>query len=449
MALLAEMAELDSEDTTARWGIASIKPKGDYTLVVALQRHVYVEPARQICEKVSPGMMYWMEAHRVRNNEAAGLVHASPRRLCSWWQEPDRVLGVPEELLGDEQPMYSEQTAGALKIISGCGYDPGSAAFRLHSAINEETKHAMAFVRWGDNNPHCSLRQLDAQKDSWALRDAVEQADVLHNHVAYWLLNNTGLAQQSHQLLIRHYHGSRRNGLTNLEPMFDKAKNALLLGARLQLVAEAASFGLSMEWSPIPMPVRRYEALRDRVRQQEDWVPLKGVATKARPFVVAHTPTNMAIKGTDVFRRVMSSLRARGVPVVMRLIHGVSLGEALSRQATSDAMFDSFWLGIQGSGLQAGAMEMPVIAGDADNRVLYEAQIGSCPYTFADCEDELAAQIERLAMDPAYRESEAQRTAAYTRAYHDYAAVARRYEETLARAMNRTDIFTIPMPKAS
>jgi hypothetical protein len=300
---------------------------------VALQRHVYVEPARQICEKVSPGMMYWMEAHRVRNNEAAGLVHASPRRLCSWWQEPDRVLGVPEELLGDEQPMYSEQTAGALKIISGCGYDPGSAAFRLHSAINEETKHAMAFVRWGDNNPHCSLRQLDAQKDSWALRDAVEQADVLHNHVAYWLLNNTGLAQQSHQLLIRHYHGSRRNGLTNLEPMFDKAKNALLLGARLQLVAEAASFGLSMEWSPIPMPVRRYEALRDRVRQQEDWVPLEGVATEARPFVVAHTPTNMAIKGTDVFRRVMSSLRARGVPVVMRLIHGVSLGEALSRQA--------------------------------------------------------------------------------------------------------------------
>jgi hypothetical protein len=433
----------DDPESGAGWGITAHRPPGDYTLVAALQPHIYVEAARGLHEKVRPGMVYWMETERVEANAKAGLVHASPKRACGWWEDAHRVLGV-EPGADVAEPYAAGPSDGALRIASGCGYDPGSAAFRFHSAINEHTKHAMAFVRWGDNNPHCSLRQYDGVNDLWAVRDAVQRADVLHNHVGYWLLNNTGVRQRDDQLLVRHYHGSAKNGRSNLEPLFDKAKRAVVLGARLQLIAEAASFDLPMEWCPIPMPVARYRAWRDRVRREMQWEPLVGPATPARPFVVAHTPTNMRIKGTDVFRRVMQTLRDRKVPVASRLIHGVSLREAIARQAASDATFDSFWLGIQGSGLQAAAMEMPVVAGDHDNRVLYEVEFGAVPYTFANDEAALADQIERLAMDPTYRSTEASRVARYAESVHDYAAVARRYEATLARALGRPDVLTHP-----
>ena len=81
-------------------------------------------------------------------------------------------------------------------------------------------------------------------------------ADVIHQHIAPYVLNNTGLRAQAHQLVIRHYHGSTEKG-THLEPMFDRAQGYTLVGARLALVAEARAEGLTMDWSPIPMPVMR------------------------------------------------------------------------------------------------------------------------------------------------------------------------------------------------
>jgi hypothetical protein len=428
------------QGATGRWGIASIKPPGDYTLVMATNRHRYVEEARSVNELVVPGMMYWMETHRVSGNASAGLVHPVPKLEHDWWMAEGRVLGVEADTM--PAPMFSFETAGALKIVSGCSYDPGSAAYRFHSAINEHTKHAMAFARWGDTNPHCSLRQYDAQGDAFAVRDAVMTADVIHNHVAYFLLNNTGIAPRQDQLLVRHYHGSQQNGRSNLEPIFDKAKQALVFGARLQLCEEGKQFDLPMKWSPIPMPVARYRQLRDRVRKAHGWVPLEGEATEERPLYVSHTPTNTLLKGSETFRKAVLRLQGRGVPIRMDQIQGVSLREALERQALTDCTFDSFWLGMQGSGLQMAAMEQPVVAGDLENQAIYERRIGYVPYTFANDEQTLMAQLERLAMDPSFRAEEAARVAQYCVEYHDARAVAIRYEHDLADALGRRDVLT-------
>ena len=433
---------VESERSTEGWGLGNDKPEGDYTLVVALERHIYVEKERAISQRMLPGMHYWMQTERLDRNTKAGLVHPVRQIPFNWWQAEGRVLGVEGGML---QPRATKEVDGALKIVQGCSYDPGSAVFRFHSAVNEHTKHASAFVRWADTNPHCSLRQYDAYQDAYAVREAVMQADVLHNHVAYYLQNNTKIQPKPHQLLIRHYHGSATGGRTNLEPVFDTAKRAVLFGARLQLCEEGKDrFGLNMHWSPIPMPVQRYRALRDRTRKERGWVPLEGIATPERPLVVAHTPTNSKIKGTDAYRSAIQKLQKQGIPVVAEHIHGVKLEEALARQAMSDVMFDSFWLGIQGSGLQAGAMQLPVIAGDNDNRIIYERRIGSCPYTFADNEKQLMEVIELLAMDPNYRASQASRTAAYVQSYHDYVVVGAMYERSLSQVLGRTDILTEP-----
>lgn len=427
--------EVAAEDALNRWGqVPSILP--DHTLVVSKIRHKHEGVLRL------PGQIYWMPDERVAPNVENGLIAVAERIPHDYWNPDGRLLGV-EDMSG-VKPYASYWSPGSLKILAGVGYDPGSAAFRLHTAVNEHTKHSMVFVRWGDSNPHCSLRQLDGTDDFGSLGHAFEQADVLHCHIGYLLINNIGLMPTTDQLIIRHYHGSEPNGGTHMEPIFDRVKGVKLLGARLSLVAEGESFDLDIDWSPIPMPVKRYRKLRNESRKKAGWRNLRGKANAKRPLVVGHSPTNMAIKGTDVLRRVIDRLQQRKVPVELNLIHGVKLREALEAKALCDVIFDSFWLGIQGSGLEAGAMEIPVVAGDNDVATLYRRECGHVPYSFADSEKELEMVIEQMAMDPDWRERETQTVANYVSIEHDYRAVARRYERSLAKWMGRTDILTEP-----
>jgi hypothetical protein len=425
--------EAMADDATSRWGEVPAIMAGS-TLVVAAVRHKYDG------KLYHAGNVYWMADHRVASNVEAGIVVVAGNMPVDYWASEGRILGV-EDLKGASPHTLTKQS-GSLQILSGVGYDPGSAAFRLHSAVNEHTKHSMIFVRWGDTNPHCSERQYDGEKHIGSMRDAFASADVLHCHVAYLLINNLGLTPSCEQLLVRHYHGSAQNGKTHMEPRFDQAKQAKLLGARFMLVEEAKAFGIECDWSPIPMPVKRYQALRDDVRHLAGWKPLRGKATSNRPLVIGHSPTVSSLKGTDVLRAVVERLQKSGFPVRLEMISGVSLRESLRRKALCDVVFDSFWLGLQGSGLEAGAMEIPVIAGDAEVKRQHEQYVGECPYTFAEDAGALESQIELMATDPTFRSKETQRLSKYVVAYHDYSAVARRYEQSLARWLGRDDVLT-------
>jgi hypothetical protein len=90
-------------------------------------------------------------------------------------------------------------------------------------------------------------------------------------------------------------------------------------------------------------------------------------------------------------------------------------------------------------------MSQPVLAGDDDVAALYREHVGYVPYTFANDEKALTEQIERLVVDVDYRMAEAARVERYCLQYHDYPAVARRYEEILAAHLGRDDVFTVPV----
>jgi len=387
--------------------------------VIAVERHKYDGLL------YFPGQSYQMAPHRIAANVAAGLVMAPGTTPVHWWDAPGRVIAA--ETGSDVAPRATRQGLGALRIVQGVGYDPGSAAFRHHSAVNEMTHHASAFVRWGHSNPHCDLRQYDGDADLATVRELVHQADVLHCHVNYMLLSNTGMRPRAEQLVIRHYHGSRPEGKTWLERHLDEAHRAVVVGARLSHVAEWDK----IQWLPIPIPIARYAALR------EARAPAEGAR-----FRVAHSPTKREYKGTGVFLGVVDRLQRRGVPVEAVLIERQQLRDALAMKAACDAVFDSFWLGIQGSGLEGAAMGLPVIAGDPDVAQLYKQHVGHVPYTYAQDELQLQRQIERLAMDAEYRAEEAARVHRYVVAFHDYAAVAARYEQMLAVALKRPEIVT-------
>jgi len=363
-----------------------------------------------------------------------------------WWTRPRRVIrterlegdiGEPRSFIDHEPP-----NGVGIKVFNAtAGADPGVAAYRFHSAINETTPHASLYAQYGDMSWLAPDRQLDMGRDMAECREAIRECDVLHSHMSYvvaevtktvrtgqhpnshgWLLSHF---EHSPGVLVHHYHGSVAPGQPTLADNFelvDRDFDAIRVGARLTHL----TWGDDFEWVPITVPVRRYYALRDHLRPT-------GIPGVDRPFRIGHSPTLRAIKGTADFEAVVADLRAGGVNVEAVLIEKKRHGEALAMKATCDAVFDSFSLGIQGSGLEAGAMGLPVIAGDPEVRALYEQHVGMCPYVFANSRSDLAEAIYWLAHDRDGRQQAAETVGWYVWAYHSYGAVAARYLAMLAR----------------
>lgn len=362
------------------------------------------------------GERFDIPADRVGPLEAAGLVMSAAFERDLWADSPGRVLqpqGIPA-------PTPAVADVAAWRVLQLCGYDPGSAAYRYHSAFNTSPAIASLFARWGDANPHSSYRQFDGDTHRAELDAAWLTAQVVHCHVDYRPMEHWMQRwPEPYHLVVRHYHGSVHPSAPRhlVEHEVDDRWRAVQLGARLY----HKRFSAAMQWLPIPMPVDAYAALAK--------VP------KGGPLRVAHSPTVRAIKGSDVLEQVIRDLQAAGRKIEYVPIENMAHGDALKLKATCHVTFDSFWLGIQGSGLEAASMGQMVIAGDDGARQDYLGyEVGYCPYTFAGDRDELYAVLDRACTDPEYRTAEAARVGAYTREFHDYPAVAARYVRIISRA---------------
>jgi hypothetical protein len=384
--------------------------------------------------KYVPGQRFHidpLDAPALAQKKQIQIVEELPQ--VQWWEAPGRLLLCEP---GEARVFAEHRKPGALKIVQGTGYDPGNAVYRFHTAVNECSPHASAFVRYitRNNNPfHCPT-QYNATKDPATARALLLDADVVHCHIDWLLPQNVGLAHRPKpgQVLIKHYHGTQFSGdkqvathrqVPRLNAEVDDAHAALLVGARLTICALRPG---RIQWLPITVPVDRYAAMVPPEVNQRAW--------PRRPFRVAHSPTKAAIKGTREFANVIKRLQAKGIAIEAVMIERKKHGDALRLKATADACFDSFALGIQGSGLEAAAMGQPVVAGDPDVADLYRAELGEVPYTFAPTWHTLEHQLERLATDQPYFEAERARVNRYVRSVHDYAAVAARYDDLLARA---------------
>lgn len=302
-----------------------------------------------------------------------------------------------------------------LRIATVALRDDGIAPSRLHTAINRTTPHASLFVS-GKPGPFESPDQFLISRDLELSARFLREAEVVHYHVD---VPRELPRPRPHQHVVLHHHGSplRRNPAHFAQ--LAASLKALVLVSNVQLLtyAEPARF------LPNAMPVARYRRLRTI------HAPLS-----VEPFRVAHSPSRPAIKATGVFNRVCHRLRERGYPIEPVLIFGQPHHESLRLKATCHAAFDSFWLGMQCSGLEAAAMGLPVIAGDATVADRHREQFGLVPYTFADSEDELETVLARLVDDAEFRQAEAGRVASFVTEYHDESAVALRYLDYLDEA---------------
>jgi hypothetical protein len=130
------------------------------------------------------------------------------------------------------------------------------------------------------------------------------------------------------------------------------------------------------------------------------------------------------------------ALRASGYDIEPVLIEGLTHGEAIQLKQSCHVTFDSFWLGIQGSGLEAACMQQMVIAGDAAVRNEYMQAFGEVPYTFADNAEQLRSALARACEDERWRAREAARVNAYVKDHHSYEAVG----STFAQIMKQEGI---------
>lgn len=341
-----------------------------------------------------------------------GLGHSGARAHAKR-QHMIAQAAAESPMLAAEHTVKSDRTVGRremMRIAMWTPYDAGVAVSRLHTAINRTTPHACVLFK-SVPGPYGVVGQYSPQLDHRIVERVRREADVVHMHV--------GLQAPSFNTrrVVLHHHGSALRSQAKRLIEQGRVRKALQLVSTLELL----SYGPKLHWLPNAMPVARYRRLRALHVEQN----------RPQTFRVAHSPSRRSFKGTDSFLKVCATLAARGVPIEPVLIEKQPHGTALRMKATADACFDSFWLGIQCSGLEAAAMGMPVIAGDPDVAARYREIVGHVPYTYAESEQQLADQLERLYADPAYFTAEAERVSAYTLAWHDESAVALRYLDLL------------------
>lgn len=361
------------------------------------------------------GKWYEVSADVATYWEGRGL-WVTQATIDALWQSAGRIL-TPDGVASHYEA--AGLTAGAVRVLNVSHYDPGAAAYRYHSAANTARGVMSAFVRFGHSNPYCDLRQFDGASQADAVRILMVTADVVHCHMDYSLLMYElgGLPAGMRAAIT--YHGSTEETRSSItDPDADERMKSIVFGAR----PYHKRFGEHVHWLPIPMPVADYAKLAT--------VPKRG------PFRVSHSPTRRAIKGTDAFLAAIADLQADGVAIEAVLIEGMEHGAALRLKATCHATFDSFWLGMQGSGLEAASMGQAVLAGawDADyHRVGLEMA-----WTVVEDPEALRVALRRLATDRPYYAAEAKRVNAYVKAHHDYPVVGARYRDILTEAISGT-----------
>ncbi len=324
----------------------------------------------------------------------------------------ERALSaIPTSIMSDSAIGKRE----SLQIMMHAYRDDGIAPSRLHTAINRTTPHSSILFK-GRPGPFDVPEQYLVSRDLMKMTTAVATADLVHFHGVMSPVKGI----RGNMPTVFHHHGTLyRNNATDYNRLAQE-RNALILLSNLELFDWTE--GHTAYFLPNTVPVSRYTELAEIHRPN---------LTVDQLFRIAHSPSHPEKKGTDKFLAVCAHLQSKGYPIEPVLIHGQTHRDTLRMKSTCHAMFDSFWLGMQCSGIEAAAMGMPVIAGDETVIKRYCEYFGEVPFTVAINEEQLEAQIARIVDDESFREDEAFRVHEYVQTFHDESAVALKYLDLL------------------
>lgn len=284
--------------------------------------------------------------------------------------------------------------------------DTGGQSFRLSQAVTRYTSHESRSFRrspdYLDFPADITPQALTKRCRREFVADYLASADIVHCHNMYRYASGWGAINPDAKWLI-HQHGriptARIDGFLEA----DRTRGALRFVSTLNLVGRYAG-GDTDRWIPAPLDLAAYDTLS---------------RTDHEGFVIAHSPTNRAYKGTDLLLSVCDELGCK-----VELIEGVSHAESVLRKAGCDAVYDQMHLCYGNSGLEGMALGLPVFVGMAEaTHALVERVVGYRPYITV-AKDTLKGEIARLMADVGYARECGERGRAYVERFHDERKVA-------------------------
>jgi hypothetical protein len=382
------------------------------------RHHWIYEDDRLVCTHQYGGAGY---NHRLVN---VGLdnqrrLGRSPERMAVKHSHQQVQIRLEKELSAAPHTVMSDSKDRArecLHILSYAYRDDGLAPSRLHTAINRTTPHSSVFFKTRPG-PFNVPDQYSAAHHTLKLSTAIASADVLHYHGVMSAAQNS---MHKRTPCVFHHHGTLFRNNADQYMKEATARNALVLLSNLELfswVGNGTAYFL-----PNTVPVARYAELRQKMQR-----PFDG----SSPFRIAHSPSQPQRKGTEAFLKICAHLKSTGIPIEPVILTGMDHADVLHQKAACHAAFDSFWLGMQCSGIEAAAMGLAVIAGDPTVATRYRSTFGEIPFTYANEPDELEYVLKRLVTDPSWRDEEARRVNQFVIDHHDESAVALRYLDLL------------------
>jgi hypothetical protein len=217
--------------------------------------------------------------------------------------------------------------------------------------------------------------------------------------------------------LVMHHHGTE----------FRSDKTEHLLGT----VSEYGATGIvstidltlidsTLEWLPNPCDIKYLKSLRKSY-------------TPNRYPRVAHSPTNRSLKATDVFLRAAKTYQHE---MGVDLIEWTGWESCLARKAQAEIFFDQLHIGYALSGIEAMAMNIPVIGGAYDGRIidLMRSEFGYLPFALATTDTLVDVLGEML--DPDVRKDWGMVGRIHVQKYHDEAKVAKQLVGIYQRALD-------------
>lgn len=257
--------------------------------------------------------------------------------------------------------------------------------------------------------------------ERWKWSRAVELwdwADVVHlnNHPAVYAKLDRGRRKP----VLLHHHGT----IFRSEPkrLYDEAAALGMVQtvSTVDLLLSAPE-GATIRWLPQYIDVERMADIRAHFYR-----PGKVVR-------IVHAPTNRAIKGTHDVIASVARLKARGLPVELKIIEWTRHETCLRQKATGDILVDQFDLGYGNNSIEAWALGMPVVGNARPEirrrmREVYGTQ--TLPFVMAEPGASLDAVLERLVLDTEHRQRMAERGMRHVERFHAFPVAAR-----IARSM--------------
>jgi glycosyltransferase involved in cell wall biosynthesis len=156
--------------------------------------------------------------------------------------------------------------------------------------------------------------------------------------------------------------------------------------------------------------------------------------------VLAHAPSNRAVKGTDLILDALRELAEEGYDFDLDLIEGLSNDEALARYAAADVVIDQLYAGWYGGvAVEAMAMGKPVAVylRESDFRHLPSEMVEQLPF-FRATPQTIKADLRAILDEPRQRLLErARKSRAFVEQWHDPEAIARRVIDDYREARSR------------